>query len=185
MDQGDYDAAFGAPELPPPSSNGLGLAGFIVSLLGVFCVCLSPIGLVLSLVGLSRRPRGFAIAGTVLGAIGLALGCGLGTYFAISFKDLMPVISDGYVLTGQIEEYKRAHGGAAPTDLTQVPGIPSRGLSDPWGHPYHYTLSDEGRKLELVSDGPDGQADTADDVHVTIDNGSLRGHSGRSPSWMR
>ena len=47
-----------------PETNGLGLAGFIVSLVGICSGgVLSPIGLVLSIVGLFREPRGFAIAG--------------------------------------------------------------------------------------------------------------------------
>src|SRR5437773_6109506 len=55
----------------PPPTNGLGVAGFVTSLIGVVtCGFLSPIGLLFSLVGLTRRPRGLAIAGTVLGALG-------------------------------------------------------------------------------------------------------------------
>src|SRR6185503_10603697 len=54
-----------------PPSNNLGLAGFVTSLLGLLsCGVLSPIGLLLSLIGLTKRPRGFAIAGTILGLIG-------------------------------------------------------------------------------------------------------------------
>ena len=73
-------------------SNGVGTAGFVISLI---CVCLSwlPgvnfilwfVGLLLSFIGLFKRPRGLAIAGflisiidiiiivVVLGAVGIAL----------------------------------------------------------------------------------------------------------------
>src|SRR3954471_6265213 len=54
-----------------PPSNNLGLAGFVTSLLGLLsCGVLSPIGLLLSLIGLTKQPRGFAVAGTIIGLIG-------------------------------------------------------------------------------------------------------------------
>ena len=55
-------------------SNGLGVAGFIVSLVGFLtCGLACPIGLLLSLPALAKRPRGFAIAGSVLGFLGTAV----------------------------------------------------------------------------------------------------------------
>ena len=59
-------------------SNGIGMAGFICSLVGLFtCGVLFPIGLILSFVGLFFEPRGFAIAGVCisLGSILLAVVC--------------------------------------------------------------------------------------------------------------
>lgn len=54
-----------------PATNGLGTAGFICSLLGIVtCGLLSPIGLLFSVLGIFRAPRGMAFAGGVLGAIG-------------------------------------------------------------------------------------------------------------------
>jgi hypothetical protein len=55
-----------------PPSNGLGVAGFIISLIGLLVTggILCPVGLLLSFIALFKRPRGFAIAGTVIGAIG-------------------------------------------------------------------------------------------------------------------
>lgn len=56
---------------PPPPSNGLGTAGFIVSLVGLFTGgILSPLGLLLSFIALFRRPRGMATAGFIIGMIG-------------------------------------------------------------------------------------------------------------------
>jgi hypothetical protein len=64
-----------------PPRNGIGTAGFILALLGlIFCwvpglgLVLGVIGLILSLIGLSRRPRGLAIAGVCICAPGLILG---------------------------------------------------------------------------------------------------------------
>lgn len=52
-------------------SNGFGTAGFIVSVLSLFlCGLTSPLGLLMSLVGLLFRPRGMAAAGVVLGLLG-------------------------------------------------------------------------------------------------------------------
>ncbi len=51
-------------------SNGLGTAGFVTSLVAIVtCGLLSPIALILSLVGLFKKPKGFAIAGTVISGI--------------------------------------------------------------------------------------------------------------------
>src|SRR5688572_31071314 len=59
------------PVAPPASSNGLGVAGLIVSIVGwLTCGLLCPIGVLLSLFGLFKRPRGLAIAGLVVGLAG-------------------------------------------------------------------------------------------------------------------
>lgn len=56
-----------------PETNGLGTAGFIVSLISFFlCGLSSPVGLLLSGLALFKRPRGLAIAGTILGLLGSA-----------------------------------------------------------------------------------------------------------------
>ena len=64
-------------EREPQQKNGLGLAGFILALVGVFLDWIPVIGWLLwllgaifSIIGLFRQPRGFAIAGTVLSFLG-------------------------------------------------------------------------------------------------------------------
>jgi hypothetical protein len=55
-------------------SNGIGVAGFICSLIGlVFCGVPGIIGLILSLIGLAKEPRGFAIAGVVISLANVAI----------------------------------------------------------------------------------------------------------------
>ena len=73
-----YSQAYSNPppnQLPtrgPVQNNSLGTAGFVVSLIGLFtCGLLSIFGLGLSLFGLRKNPKGLAIAGTVMGVIGL------------------------------------------------------------------------------------------------------------------
>jgi hypothetical protein len=53
------------------SDNGPGVAGLVLSVLGVVSWgVLSPLGLLVSLIGLRRQPRTLAIAGAALGAVG-------------------------------------------------------------------------------------------------------------------
>ncbi len=60
------------PQPRPAASNGLGVAGFVVSLVGlVTCLwIICPIGLILSFIAMFRRPRGMAIAGFIIGLLG-------------------------------------------------------------------------------------------------------------------
>lgn len=58
------------------SSNGIGLAGFIVSLVGLFTAwvpivgwIIVIVGAVLSAVGLSKQPKAFAIVGIILSGL--------------------------------------------------------------------------------------------------------------------
>lgn len=67
-------------QIPPPGgaveSNSLGLAAFILSIVGLFTAgTLSLVGLILGIVALRREPKGFAIAGIIIGLIGLLGGC--------------------------------------------------------------------------------------------------------------
>ncbi|MEQ6898314.1 DUF2510 domain-containing protein [Microbacterium sp. KR10-403] len=71
---------YGAVPVAPRQSNGVGIAGFIVGLVSVFLplffgVAVALVGLILSIVGLTRpyAGKGLAIAGLVLSIIGLVL----------------------------------------------------------------------------------------------------------------
>lgn len=62
----------------PPQKNGLGIAGFVLALLGllfswipVFGWVLWVLGVVFSFIGVFKVPRGLAIAGLVISFIGL------------------------------------------------------------------------------------------------------------------
>jgi len=59
-------------------SNGAGTAGFVISLIALLCSwapilnwILWLIGLLLSFIGLFKKPRGLAIAGTIVSFIGV------------------------------------------------------------------------------------------------------------------
>lgn len=80
---------YGAPQQPyyqqtqvviTPKTNGLGTAGFVLSLLAwIFCwipvlnIILWILGLVFSIIGLFKAPRGLAIAGFVLSTLSIIL----------------------------------------------------------------------------------------------------------------
>ena len=65
---------------PEPKSNGLGVAGFVLAMLGLL-LCWVPVldwilwvlGLIFSFIGVFKQPRGFAIAGLVISLIGLVI----------------------------------------------------------------------------------------------------------------
>lgn len=55
-------------------TNGLGIAGFIVSLVSFLsCGLLAPIAFILSIIGIFRRPKGFAMAGLIISTFQLLL----------------------------------------------------------------------------------------------------------------
>src|SRR5438309_8262556 len=109
---------------PPPPTNGIGLFGFILSLAALVLATftcgigalLSPLGLLVSLVGLLRAPRGFALAGTILGGVGsgilllfsgaiLALIAGAGAQ--VQVVQTAAAISQAH---NEIEQYRVEHG---------------------------------------------------------------------------
>ena len=63
-----------------PKKNGMGTAGFVLALLGLI-LCWVPVlgwilwllGLIFSIIGVFRQPRGLAIAGLVISCLGLIL----------------------------------------------------------------------------------------------------------------
>lgn len=63
-------------QVDPQPSNGIGIAGFVISLVCIF-LCWIPglniivwlVGFILSLIGIFKKPRGLAIAGLVISSI--------------------------------------------------------------------------------------------------------------------
>ena len=167
---------------PIRTSNTLGVVGFVCALLGLLSGghLLSPIGLILSLVALGNRPRGFAIWGVILGFLGtcgwmLVVGllilaaagmavAGAGVFF-FSQADRIELTTDMAKIAMKAEDYKRENRGIPPADLA-VLGLQSATLMDPWGHNYHYELVEGDPGFDIISDGPDGKAGTEDDVRL-------------------
>lgn len=161
--------------------NALGLAGFITSLVGVVMTAgfLCPVGLVLSLFALRRQPRGFAIAGAVIGLLGSCGGClalvigipllagGAVLLAALGFvagggMPALQTIDHMLQVRSAIETYERANG-KLPASLADL-NIPKDMLEDGWGTPLQYQTSQQGDTLKwsLQSAGPDRQLDKDD-----------------------
>ena len=168
-------------------SNGLGIAGFVVSLVGLLsCGLLSPIGLIMSLVALGREPKGLAIAGVVLGAVG---SCGIISgviFFPVAIAAILAAVGlgaaaaalggpqieakvDMATLTAMVGHYSAEHGGQLPATLAEATrslGSDSPFLKDRWNHEYVYSLAPDGKSFVLFSMGEDGVAGTADDIYL-------------------
>lgn len=167
------------------SSNGLAVAAFVVSLVGLLVTggLLSPIGLILGLVALGRPAgRGFAITAVILGLIGscgaivavvVAAVFGFGLVIAaIAFMagaaGSMEHIQTAVSMTGvaaQVAEF-RERTGAFPDSLDQL-SLTAEDLKDPWGNPLAYESGGGDLGFDLVSPGPDGLGGTEDDIRLT------------------
>lgn len=159
----------------PSPSNGLGLAGFITSLVGwVSCGLLCPIGLLLSLIALFKPPRGFAIAGLIIGGLGstflatfglaiiLAL-LGLGAAASVAINEL-PYATGSLIIQ---TEYQKT--GQLPSDAE---GAALLAGVEADGQPLMYRRIDADT-YELGVVGPDGVADTTDDAWRAYDAPSV------------
>lgn len=168
------------PDVPPgtprPASNHLGIAGFIVSLVGLVATCgaLSPVGLLLSGVALFKRPRGFALAGTVLGLVGTAfIGTLVASGLAFSAlvgsevarqRDMADSAKAEIQIAGLAEHVGLYHQamGRPPSSLEILPAIDESQRTDPWGRGLVYEPDERG--FTIRSAGADGTIATSDDV---------------------
>lgn len=168
-------------------SNPLGLAGFVVSLVGLCSGgVLSPIGLILSIIALGKRPKGFAVWGVVLGAlgscgillaivlvpvalVGIAAAIGLAGAAAALASSSGPDIEtqiDTAFLSMNLQEYEKQNGRYPETlDLGLGQLRPDSGLrTDHWDRPYAYQVAPDGSAYWVYSLGEDGIDGTPDDI---------------------
>jgi hypothetical protein len=165
-----------------PQTNGLGIASFVCALVGLFFTggLLCPIAVILGLIALGRAPRGFAIAGLILGLLG---SCGWVLAFllfgaailamlgiavaavALTETEKVEMTSDMVTMAIAVKGYE-TENGYLPATLDDL-GLKSTTMSDPWGRPYGYHLLDERPGFDIVSPGADGVHGTADDVRLT------------------
>lgn len=165
-------------------TNPLGLTGFIISLLGLLLTCglFSPVGLVISFVAMFRQPRGFAIAGLVLGLVG-----SLGMLVTLTFVGVMAVVGiaaavmsivgvghvfetgvDAYQMREAIVAYEQDNN-ALPASIADLPDLSERFTQDFWGNPYVVEIDAQRRSLTVTSHGKDGLPGTADDLTISFD----------------
>ncbi|MFM9996062.1 MAG: type II secretion system protein GspG [Phycisphaerales bacterium] len=160
---------------PRAPANGLGVAGFVVSLVGLFlCPFVALVGMVMSFIAMFREPRGFAIAGFVIGLVGslllLVLAVVFGVVFLIAGAAFAAHGLGGVDATfemieiGDRTEVHRRETGDLPASLDELSGLAPDELIDPWGNRYRYERSADGASFTLQSTGRDGQPDTNDDL---------------------
>ncbi len=167
---------------PVRETNGLGVAGFVCSIIGLLTGgLLCPMGLLISLIALGRRPKGFAIAGVIIGLLGtcggvilLVIAClaVLGMLGMVAMAVLasdperLEVTSDMVAMTVVVQQYRNERGDL-PEDLDAVELDDLRRM-DPWGNAYSYRLLPRTEMgYDIVSAGKDGQFDTEDDLMLT------------------
>lgn len=155
-------------------ANGLGIAGFTVSLFGLLFTLglLCPVGLVLSFFGLFSKRRGFAIAGIVLGSIGSAMvAVGVASvvvaasavhHYSVEVPRVEQTHEVLHVAAIEIEQYRQTHG--------RLPdGIEGNKLVlqyvDAYGNEVRYE-PEEQNQYGIRSAGPDGEFDTTDDLRT-------------------
>jgi hypothetical protein len=164
---------------PPPRSggNGLGVAGFIVSLVGTLaCGTLAPLGLLLSLVAVFKRPRGFALAGIIIGLLGSALlaAAGFGIVMgALGLKGAAEVAGREAMFVGSEEAIVQYYQqqGRLPDDAQAEALLPQ---VDPGGSQWVASFKPRYERLNetefrIALPGPDGQHGTADDITRQFD----------------
>ncbi len=177
--------AYQQPPATPPS-NGLGVAGFVCSLLGILTTCglLSPIGLIFSLIALRKEPRGLAIAGTIIGAFGSIGFIIFFLIFGFMLMGLLAVAGAGVALTlpniqtagnmlemhNQIDQYHSTLG-SLPESVDTITTLKPDLKLDAWNNPIRYEITGT-NSYELQSAGPDGKWNTADDIELPFTAGN-------------
>jgi len=152
---------------PPRPSNSLGLAGFLVSLIGAPLTCgmLAPLGLLLSLFALRKQPRGFAVTGVILGLLGTAWIASIGLQ-AANRVHRREVKQKTAITRVQLEEAKdlivkhQIESGKIPKGIEGNKLVLH--LKDGWETPIRYDYDKDSYLIR--SAGPDGQWETHDDV---------------------
>jgi hypothetical protein len=167
--------------LLPAPTNGLAIAGFVCSIAGLVTGgLLSPIGLIVSLVALGRQPRGFAIAGVILGAAGtcggflILLFAGAAVLAALGLAAVALVLSEPEKIELTTDMVNMAiavkshetEKGSLP-EGTDGLGLKPPILTDPWGSAYRYALRAQEPGFDIQSAGADQTFDTPDDVRLS------------------
>jgi hypothetical protein len=156
---------------PKPPTNGLGIAGFTLSILGLFTFgLLSPIGLILSFFGLFKKPRGFAAAGFAMSLLGVSF---------IGAVTALPVIAHRHrqvsrALEAQQQQTLESIQQAVQeveiarrtTKSTGLDGFEGNAITvryqDAWANDLRFDERSDG--FAVRSAGPDRTFDTPDDL---------------------
>lgn len=154
----------------PPPNNGVGLTGFILSIVGLAtCGTLNFLSLPISLIGLLWKPRGFAIAGTIISLLGAGffslVGMGI-VMLALGLKEGITSAGQRLQTDAKMQEAKGAIEGYRLQNNALPDGIEGNKLvvtmKDAWDTELRYDL--DGKTYVIRSAGPDKQFNTEDDI---------------------
>lgn len=171
-----YNTPGPSPPYQKESSNELGLIGFILSLVGLFLCGVGVIGFIVSLLGLRREPKGFAIAGTIIGGLTTAFWGLIATIYGAMLLTCIGIgssaVREGQMTittrnamkgaTAEIQSYEALNG--------KLPdGIEGNKLileyKDAWDHEMQYEAAlDTDNGFRIRSAGRDGDFNTSDDI---------------------
>lgn len=182
-------AAYPHPQyvmVPMRESNGLGVAGFFIALIGLFIPTgiIALLGMLISLVALGKAPRGFAGMGVVIGlfgtvlwlaitgvailgaaAVGIAIAACGAVMFAFTQPEIIELTSEMLNVTFAAVEYEDEHGGLP--DGIEVLALSESTRLDPWGTPYRLVLVEDDDGFDVTSAGPDKLMGTDDDLALS------------------
>ena len=160
----DFDSA-GEPTPENSGSDLMGIIALAVTILS--CGLLSPIGFILSVIGLIKPPRGFSITAMLISLVATALWA-LTIFFLIqvgteAFKPFitMNLLSEA---ANTIENHRDADG-KLPDDIEGNKLIID--VLDGWENAVRYEQA--GDSFLIRSAGPDERMDTLDDIEVGSD----------------
>lgn len=151
-------------EYREPEKNVLGIVGFALSF------CTGPIGLIISLIALGKRPRGFAIAGVIISLISSVV-LGLVGWFVFWAGSLGIKAAEATLemkaVRSAVKAYQSANQDQLPSDLSGL-SLTAEQTTDPWGTAYRLQSNPDGT-WAIVSASLDTTFDTVDDLVMTAD----------------
>lgn len=154
----------------PPPVNGLGIAGFVLSIIGLLtCGTLNILSLPLSLIALLWKPRGFAFAGTIISFLGVGFLTLAGWAIVAGFiglKGLAEEAGKAFDTHAAISEANEAIRRYQQEHNALPDGIEGNKLvvekKDAWQTELRYEV--DGNNYVIRSAGPDKTFDTPDDL---------------------
>lgn len=171
MSEGIYYIGDDQPARPQPRRgwNIFGLLGLLTSILGIFTLGLaSPFGLLLSLIGLTGRPRGAAKVGVFLGGLGTAVLALFGYMIFAGASALDNNAKSAHTQNALQEATARivqfhVEEGKLPEGIEGNKLFIANDYRDAWGTELRYEPAED-NTFQVRSAGPDRQFDTRDDL---------------------
>lgn len=125
----------------------------------------------------NRRSQGFTLLEMML--VMLLIGGLTAIVVAINFigkaeqARIDLTVTKMRTLQSELQAYNFRHGAFPTTDeglqvLVNAAGVQETMLNDEWGRPlgYYAPTGDPNRPYDLISDGPDGEPNTEDDIDI-------------------